>query len=47
MTLAVSLTVLPVIPRGGGSGMTGGALAVDGGIVVVFSRMNRTVEIDQ
>lgn len=36
----------PVIPRGGGSGMTGGALAVKGGIVVVFSRMNRIVEID-
>ncbi len=38
---------VPVIPRGGGSGMTGGALAVKGGIVVVFSRMNRIVEIDQ
>ncbi|MGD9311144.1 MAG: FAD-binding protein, partial [Desulfosarcina sp.] len=37
----------PVIPRGGGSGMTGGALAVHGGIVVVFNRMNRIVEIDQ
>jgi glycolate oxidase len=38
---------VPVIPRGGGSGLTGGALAVKGGIVVVFSRMNRIVEIDQ
>jgi glycolate oxidase len=38
---------VPVIPRGGGSGMTGGALAVKGGIVVVFNRMNRIVEIDQ
>lgn len=37
----------PVIPRGSGSGMTGGALAVKGGIVIVFSRMNRIVEIDQ
>ena len=37
----------PVIPRGGGSGMTGGSLAVKGGIIVVFSRMNRIVEIDQ
>ncbi|BBO66072.1 FAD-binding protein [Desulfosarcina alkanivorans] len=37
----------PVIPRGGGSGMTGGALAVNGGIVIVFSRMNRIVEIDR
>ena len=37
----------PVIPRGGGSGMTGGSLAVKGGIIVVFSRMNRIVEIEQ
>ena len=36
----------PLIPRGGGSGMTGGALAVKGGIVVVFNRMNQIVEID-
>jgi len=46
MKLAVSFRT-PVIPRGGGSGMTGGALAVKGGIVVVFNRMNRIVEIDQ
>lgn len=46
MKLASSFRV-PVVPRGGGSGMTGGALAVNGGIVVVFSRMNRIVEIDQ
>jgi glycolate oxidase len=38
---------IPVIPRGSGSGMTGGALAVSGGIVIVFSRMNRIVEIDE
>ena len=38
---------IPVVPRGGGSGMTGGALPVNGGIVVVFNRMNRVVEIDQ
>jgi glycolate oxidase len=38
---------IPVIPRGSGSGMTGGALAVNGGIVIVFSRMNRIVEIDE
>ena len=46
MELAVSYRT-PVIPRGGGSGMTGGALAVNGGIVVVFTRMNRILEIDQ
>ena len=45
MATAVAYRV-PVIPRGGGSGMTGGSLAVKGGIVVVFNRMNRIVEID-
>ena len=37
---------IPVIPRGGGSGMTGGALPVRGGIVVVFNRMNQILKID-
>ncbi|XCN71911.1 MAG: FAD-linked oxidase C-terminal domain-containing protein [Candidatus Electrothrix aestuarii] len=36
----------PVIPRGAGSGTTGGALPVQGGLVVGFSRMKRIVEID-
>jgi glycolate oxidase len=36
----------PVIPRGAGSGMTGGALPVKGGLVIVFSRMNRIIEVD-
>ncbi len=29
------------IPRGAGSGVTGGALPVKGGLVIGFSRMNR------
>ncbi|MBF0378630.1 MAG: FAD-binding protein [Desulfamplus sp.] len=37
---------IPVIPRGSGSGMTGGSLAVQGGIVMAMSRMNRIIEID-
>lgn len=36
----------PVIPRGAGSGTTGGALPVQGGLVIGFSRMKRIVEID-
>ena len=35
-----------VIPRGAGSGLTGGALPVQGGIVLVTSRMNRMLQID-
>lgn len=36
----------PVVPRGAGSGMTGGSLPVAGGLVIVTSRMNRILEID-
>ena len=37
----------PVVPRGAGSGMTGGAVPVQGGVVLVTSRMNRILEIDE
>ncbi len=36
-----------VIPRGAGSGMTGGSLPVQGGIVIVMKRLNRILEIDR
>ncbi len=36
----------PVVPRGAGTGTTGGALPVQGGLVVVTSRLNRILEID-
>jgi len=38
---------LPVIPRGAGTGVVGGALAVGGGVVLSLERMNRIVEIDE
>ena len=31
---------VPLVPRGAGTGVTGGALAVHGGVLVVFDRMN-------
>ena len=37
----------PVVPRGAGTGMTGGSLPIRGGLVLVTSRMNRILEIDQ
>ena len=46
MTLAWENS-LPVIPRGSGSGMTGGAVPVQGGLVVATSRMNRILDIDE
>ncbi len=36
----------PLVGRGAGTGLSGGALARDGGIVVAFSRMNRILEVD-
>ena len=36
----------PVIPRGAGSGVTGGAVAVRGGVVLSLEKMNRILEID-
>ena len=36
-----------VIPRGSGTGMTGGSLPVKGGIVLVMGRLNRILEIDK
>lgn len=37
---------IPFVPRGAGTGLSGGALAVDGGVLVGTSRMNRILEID-
>jgi glycolate oxidase len=37
---------IPVTPRGAGSGMTGGALPVRGGLVLSTERMKRIVDID-
>ncbi|HEY2351859.1 MAG TPA: FAD-linked oxidase C-terminal domain-containing protein [Candidatus Acidoferrum sp.] len=37
---------IPVIGRGAGTGLSGGALARTGGILMVFSRMNGILEID-
>ncbi len=39
--------VFPVTARGGGVGYTGGAVPVDGGIVVGTDRMNRIIEISE
>lgn len=36
---------IPVTPRGGGSGVTGGALPVKGGVVLSMSRLNKIISI--
>ncbi|HBN26945.1 MAG TPA: glycolate oxidase subunit GlcD, partial [Desulfobacteraceae bacterium] len=37
----------PVIPRGAGSGMTGGALPVKQGVVLPLTRLNKIINIDK
>ena len=37
----------PLVGRGAGTGLSGGALARHGGVQCVFSRMNRILEIDE
>jgi len=36
----------PVVPRGAGTGMSGGSVPASGGLVLSFERMNRILEID-
>ncbi|NIQ57886.1 MAG: FAD-binding protein, partial [Gammaproteobacteria bacterium] len=37
---------VPVVPRGAGTGLSGGALGGEGTVVVATSRMNRILEVD-
>src|ERR1700734_107800 len=37
----------PIVPRGAGTGRSGGANATDGAVVLDLSRMNRVLEIDR
>ena len=46
-TVGIALRAgLPVVPRGAGTGLSGGAVAALGGVVVALTRMNRILEID-
>ncbi len=38
--------LIPVTPRGGGSGLAGGAVALKGGILLDLVRMNRIIHVD-
>ncbi len=37
---------VPFVPRGAGTGLSGGALALEGGVVIGLNRMNRILEVD-
>src|SRR2546423_13969738 len=38
---------VPLVPRGGGTGYTGGAVPIHGGVVLSLERMHRILEIDE
>jgi glycolate oxidase len=38
---------IPLVPRGAGTGYTGGAVPLEGGLVLSLERMNRILEIDE
>ena len=37
---------VPVVARGAGTGLSGGALPVEGGVLLVLSKLNRILEVD-
>lgn len=37
---------VPIVGRGAGTGLSGGAIALSGGVMIAFSRMNKILEID-
>lgn len=43
---AIAEQGLPIVPRGAGTGLSGGAAALNGAVVVGTARMNRILEID-
>ena len=38
---------VPVVPRGAGSGLSGGAAGIEGGLTIALTRMDRVLEIDR
>ncbi len=37
---------VPIVPRGAGTGLSGGAAGLEGALTIAFTRMNRILEID-
>jgi glycolate oxidase subunit GlcD len=46
LVLACRRFGVPFVPRGAGTGLSGGALALEGGVVIECSRMDRILELD-
>lgn len=37
---------VPIVPRGAGTGLSGGSAGIEGALTIAFTRMNRVLEID-
>ncbi|HWP64193.1 MAG TPA: FAD-binding oxidoreductase, partial [Candidatus Binatia bacterium] len=37
---------VPIVPRGAGTGLSGGAAGIEGGLTIAFTQMKRILEID-
>jgi glycolate dehydrogenase FAD-linked subunit len=46
MARLAAATKKPIIPRGSGTGLSGGAVVTEGGVVISFARMKKILEID-
>ncbi len=46
VVLAAGRRGVPVVPRGGGTSLAGGTLAVGGGVMLILTRMKRILEIN-
>src|SRR5688500_8270267 len=38
---------VPIVPRGAGSGLSGGAIAVEGAVTIVMTQMDKILTIDE
>ena len=38
---------VPIVPRGAGTGLSGGAAGIEGGLTIAFTAMDRILEIDR
>ena len=38
---------VPIVPRGAGTGLSGGAAGIEGGLTIAFTKMDRIIEIDR
>jgi len=39
--------LVPIVPRGAGTGLSGGAAGIDGALTIAFTAMDRIIEVDQ